>query len=382
VEKVNILYFLNSRIIGGVERHVVDLIRRTDRGKYNVFLVVPSVLSAMLREELSQLEVEVMEIEVRSWLHIHEIIKLMRIIRRKKIGIAHSHDYYASRFFSPVAKLAGVPLVIQTAHMEELWRTGWRKYLVYLDYMSSLFADKIIAVSHAVKKYYVENKKINHDKIVVIHNGADFESLEQSNLNDDSELFRDRFNIKKGNKIVLVVGRLVPQKGHTYLIEAAPRIIAEFPECRFVFAGEGELKDSLMEQTKKLGLGKRFIFTGYVNNIYAAYKTATVVVLPSLYEGLPYVAIEASYMSCPVVATAVSGTPDIVLNEVTGLTVSPKSPDSLAEAVLRLFRNHEYAKKLANNAREYVLNNFSIHKQIAETEKIYDTYPNNRLDRT
>jgi len=370
--KINLLIFLNSLVVGGVERHVIDLIRRIDHEKYHIYLVIPPGLMKILKNELSRLEVDVVELEIRSWLQVKEIVRLIKVLRKNRIDIVHSHDYYASRFGSPIAKLCGVPLVVQTAHMEELWRSGWKKLLVYIDSLSSLFADKVIAVSNAVKQFLVNSKKIQSSKIQVVHNGIDFDNFGHINIGRECQLMKNRFNIKPEHQIILVVGRLVPQKGHTYLIDSAPRIISQYADCKFFFAGEGELQDSLMAKIKHLDIEDHFIFAGYIENISAVYKMADLVVLPSLYEGLPYVAIEASYLSRPIVATAVSGTPDVVLNNITGLTVPPGDSEALGEAILRLLKDSDYANELAGNAHKFVTEKFSIERQIKETQAIYE----------
>ena len=170
-----------------------------------------------LKYELIGLDIEVFEIEIRGWRHIREIVKFVKLLKGRPIHIVHSHLYFASRFCNPIAKLSGIPVVIETAHMKKTGDMVGKKWLVLQDFFSSLFADKIIAVSRAVKKYFIREKRVMSEKIVVVHNGIDFNQFNASKNMSSFNRIRKYYNIDKESKLVVVVA-------HDYILKRATGI--------------------------------------------------------------------------------------------------------------------------------------------------------------
>jgi len=365
-----LLYFLNSLVVGGVERHVLDLIRRVNRDQFDMRLVCPPTLAQHLRSDLNELDVEIDEIEIRSWRQVGEIRRFKQLLRDWQPDIVHSHLYLASRYASPIARLARVPGVLETAHIEENWRIGWRKHLALLDGIASRFANEIIAVSHAVKRFYVEVKRVPAEKIVVVHNGIDIARFDPDEARDVGAL-RNGLGIGPDEKVACIVGRLDDQKGHRFLLEAGKAVFESVPNARFVFAGRGPLEDSLKKLASDLTIAERVVFAGFRSDVANIYALSDVVVLPSLFEGLPLTVAEALAMRRPVVATSVSGTPEILLDGQTGFLVPSQEPVPLAKALISLLNNPELSRDFGQRGREHVCEHFSLKQQVEHTEDIY-----------
>lgn len=364
------LYFLNSVVRGGVEQHVMDLLRRVDRGRFSVRLVCPPVLREMMRGELDSLDVAVDEIEIRSWRRVGEIRRLRRVLREWRPHVVHSHLYFAARYGNAIARWSGVGAVVETAHIEEMWRTGWRRCLALVDGVASRLAHRVIAVSHAVKRFYVEAKRVPAERIVVIHNGVDLERFDPDVPRDVLGL-RAAVGLRAEHRVVAVVGRLTGQKGHRYLVEAVPRVVAAVPEARFVIAGRGELEGALREQAAALGVADKVVFAGFRGDAENVYAMSDVVVLPSLFEGLPLTVAEAQAMGRPVVATNVSGTPEVVLDGESGLLVEPRDVAALGDALVRVLSDRALACRMGQRGREHVRAEFSLERQVRLTEAVY-----------
>jgi len=168
-----------------------------------------------------------------------------------------------------------------------------------------------------------------------------------------------------------VAARLEPQKGHRFLIEALPAVLQEFPRAQVVCLGEGSLRQELEALVAQRGLAANIRFAGYQTDVWNWFSAADLSVLPSLFEGLPMTALESLAAGCPIVATAVDGTPEVVFHEKTGLLVPPSNPDALAAAIRRTLRDPLKAREMANAGRDFVLDNFSVEKLVQRTQQFY-----------
>jgi len=360
--KIKVLYFLNSLVRAGVEEHVIQLIERLDKNTFEPILVCPQQLINLLEEDLRRINVKYHPVCIRRWRNIRQISRFLRILRLEKPDIVHSHLFFATFFAAPLSRLSKVPVVIETAHLREAWRKGIKRAF-FIDRFFYRFVDKIIAVSNAVKKYLIGEKKINGVKIEVIHNGVDLLKFTPSKTKRNN----GHFNIG-------VIGRLEPQKGHKYFLEAVKLLEIKNKNVNFLIVGDGKLKKELESMCDTFGIEERVKFLGFRTDIKSVIDNLDLVVLPSLYEGLPLVALEAQAMGKAVIATAVDGTSEAVVNETTGLLVPPKDIGALKEAIQIILLDKKRVVEMGIVARKRVELKFDIQKQISQTEKLYKNY--------
>ncbi|MEK6715268.1 MAG: glycosyltransferase [Candidatus Omnitrophota bacterium] len=357
-KKIRILYFLNSKVRAGVEEHVLSLLQHLDKNKFEPILVSPQELINLM-PEIESLNIRYYPINIRRWRNIGEILKLWRILKKEMPDIVHSHLFFATMFAAPLAKLAGIPYVIETAHLREAWRKGIKK-AYFIDRIFYRFVDKVIAVSYAIKNYLVNDKKLPQEKIGVIHNGI------------DTEKFKPGLTIKNNDEFrVGVIGRLEEQKGHKYLLEAVNLLNGKFDNVKFLIVGDGSLKKKLVDSVECLGISNKVEFLGYRHDIKEIIAGLDLIVLPSLYEGLPLIALEAGAMAKPIIVTNVDGSPEAVLHNKTGLIIPPKNSSALKEAMERLLENKNLIGEFGKNAQEFIRKEFDIRKQVSRTEKLY-----------
>ncbi len=208
-------------------------------------------------------------------------------------------------------------------------------------------ANKITTVANSVAMELREYG-LNSKDVEVIGNGV------------DEKIFTPIKN-KVDEKYILYSGRLDYRKGLFDLIESSKIICPAHPEISFVITGKGILIDKLKRRVNESGLKKNFNFVGFVSRekLIQLYQQATIYVLPSHYEGLPTVLLEAMACGCPVVATSVSGNLDVLTQGHDGILVPPKSPDKIAEAVLKLLDDEKMRNTLGINARNTIENRFT-----------------------
>jgi len=171
--------------------------------------------------------------------------------------------------------------------------------------------------------------------------------------------------------LLIVVGRLELQKGHRILLEAMATVQKEFPSALLVCLGDGSLRGELESMVKAKGLEGTVRFVGYQTNVSRWLTSADLSILPSLFEGLPMIAIESLASECPIVATAVDGTPEVVVPGKTGLLVPPGDPNSLAQGVLQTLRHPDRARQMADAGRRHVLDNFTVELMVRRTQDLY-----------
>ena len=204
-------------------------------------------------------------------------------------------------------------------------------------------------------------------KVVVIYNGVPDISFKETG----KKRFEDR-------PVVGTVARLVKQKGIEYLIKAVPLIRNKYKNLSVLIVGCGSEEEHLKDLVHRYGLEKTVRFLGYIENPLEIISSFDVFLLPSLWEGFPYVLLEAMYLKKPIVATDIFGIKEVIENNKSGILVKVRSPESISEAVLYLLGNREKALKLGEAAYERVLSCFSLEKTIAQIERLYHTIIKNR----
>src|SRR6266851_1975315 len=367
---ISVLHFSNTVVRGGAEEHMLTLLRGLDRTYFQPLLACPSELAEKLRPDLPR-DVEVFPVSLWRLSHVGAMLCLARILRERAVKILHSHLFYASLFASPIGWMCGVPVIIETPHVREDWRRGWVKSKFVVDRIVGRVVTRYVAVSHANKRYLVEEKTLAKEKIAVIHNGSDLRKFHPGQT--PSSNLRQSLGIGTKDPVLMVIGRLEPQKGHKVLLEAMPSIRRAFSSVRLVCVGTGSLHDELLSLVRDLGIEDAVRFVGFQMDVAEWLNLADVTVLPSFYEGLPLVAIESLAAAKPVVATAVDGSGEVVVDGETGLTVPPGNPEALSAAVCRLLHDVELRKKLGRQGREWVCKHFDEREQIRQTQDLYLT---------
>jgi len=364
---ISVLHFSNETVRGGAEEHMLMLLRKLDRRRFRIHLVCPPKLIEQFGSDVPS-DVEVVPLSFTSPLQASTAARFARILRRRLVDVVHSHMFRASLAASPTAWFCRVPVTIETAHVREHWRTGLKSSF-FVDRLAGRFVSAYIAVSNATGQYLMEEKRLPKGKVTVVRNGCDV-----SNFQPDHPLppsLKRSLGFSEADRVLVVAARLETQKGHRVLLEAFPAIVREFPAVKLVCVGDGQLRGELEEQTRALGLNASVRFVGYQSNVRDWLALAEFTVLPSFYEGLPLTAIESLAAGRTVIATAVDGTTEVVVDHKTGLTVPAGNATLLTQAITYLLRHAELRTNLAKAGRRWVVDNFSQEQQVRQTEELY-----------
>ncbi len=368
--RIRLAYFSNASARGGAEEHILTLLRGLDRSRFEACLICSPAVAEKFGNDVPG-DVKVFPLTFDKPWQISGAVKLAKLLRQNRIQVLHSHLFYSSLFASPVGWLCGVPAILETPHLRELWREGksWPKSSFAIDRWVARCVDAYIAVSKANGTYLEQVKKLKADKIHVIQNGSDLDRF-QPDHTVPAEM-RSKFGFADGDRILLVPARLEPQKGHRILFEALPKVLEQFPAARIVCAGEGALLAELQEQVQRLNIANRVSFVGRQQRLEDWFALCEFTVLPSFFEGLPLVAVESLAAGRPMVATAVDGTPEVIVDAKTGLTVPAGEPSALAAAICRLLRETDLRQAMGIAGRRWAIENFTQKMQLDKTQELY-----------
>lgn len=288
---------------------------------------------------------------------------LVKIVRENNIDILESHGYKAHVVCMAVKKLTKVHWI---AYVHG-WTSENRKVSTYnfIEKTIIRFADRIVPVSESLKARLHLGRKADK-KAIVIPNAADFVESEQNTS------YRKRcFGVDKDDIFIGVIGRLSPEKGHRFFIEAF-RIVAEKNvKVKAVFVGEGQEREAITRAIGAHGLQNKIILAGYQEDMAAIYGDLDIVVLPSLAEGMPNVALEAMMHAKPVIASHIGGIPEVVINGETGYLVEPQNPPALAEALEVLICNDQMRRAFGLAGRQRVITHFDPRTRTQKVMGIY-----------
>jgi len=298
------------------------------------------------------------------------LLHLYRLLRSWRPHILQTFSHYSNLVGPVVAWLAGTPIRVSSQRMS---LRGAPRWLLWLDraVANSFLVAKMISVSEATRRFCIE-RGIRPTKIVTIPNGIDPIPYDGSGLSSGrARSLRRELGLTELQPVVITVARLHRQKGHCFLIEAVPRVLNTFPDARFLFVGEGELRAELEAKVVQARLDSAIRFLGVRRDIPQLLAISDIFVLPSLWEGLPNVALEAMAAGVPVVATRVDGTPEVVVDGQTGLLVPPADAAALAEAVCRLLGDEALCRSMAAAAQARVRDVFSQERTLAAYTALY-----------
>jgi len=368
--KTKILHLVTTveqgRGLGGAEKLILFLCDALNKDKYEFVIAyhVPDLENPSARTEaeklFKQLGVKVCLFKTRNKFDVFAVFGLLRIIRREKPDIVHSHQPRLDFLGSIAAFFAGVPFVV-TRHLS-IYRSPIKStakffYQFFDRVVTAAFFRKIIAVSKEVADDLIGVEKVSREKVKVVHNGINVKAFADSNQSQCG--IREEFKLGEG-PLAGVVARINKQKSLDLFLEAAAEVKKSLPEARYLIVGDGPLADEIKQLSRKLNLEKEVVFAGYREDIPRIISGLDVVVLSSLSEGLPVVILEAMALSKPVVSFKVGGVPEIIENEKNGILVPVSDTHALAEAIIRIFKNPQLAAAMGSFGRKTVEQNFSL----------------------
>jgi glycosyltransferase involved in cell wall biosynthesis len=276
--------------------------------------------------------------------------QLSRLLVRLRPAILQTFLHHANIVGRVAGKAARVPVIVSGIRVAEK-RGGFR---LWLDRATAWMVARHVCVSQDVAAFSAARGGLPVSKICVIPNGVDAERLSSAAPADLSQ-----FGIPPASRTLLFVGRLDPQKGPFVLMAAVRDLIPRHADLQVLVVGDGPLRENLQSWVAKENLASRIHFAGRRDDVPSILKAAELFVLPSLWEGLPNVVLEAMAAGIPVVASRVEGISDLLINDRTGLVVPANSSADLAAAIERLLADPQHAQQMAHSAQRIAADGFA-----------------------
>jgi glycosyltransferase involved in cell wall biosynthesis len=314
---------------------------------------------------LNDSRIPVHVVDSRSRVDAGAFMSLRSICQRTSPQILHSHGYKGDIFLAVLKRVLRQPAIISTKH-GSTDATSTTSLYERLGDMSLRYFDRVVAVSEYTKKKLIE-LRVPHGKIEVIRNGIDVSSFARAGKGS----LRRALGLEEGSKVVGFIGRLGPEKGIQYLLEAADAICRSTEGIYFVLIGEGILKEETEAFIASNKLEDRVIMLGWRKDATELMSGMDILLLPSLTEGTPMVLLEAMAMGVPVIASEVGGIGELIENSKTGLLIEPRDSEAIVKSVNELLANRELAENISINATKEVESRFSAHRMSELYECVY-----------
>jgi len=356
-----VLFAINKFSLGGAERLVVDQVNELGRKGYEVHTLT------LLLEDDTTLQPQLIipsshqhAVAVKGMCDVRAFNAIKRLLVEHRFDTVVTNLFLTNTYVRAAAHAAGVPHIFSYEHSVYADKRAWQ---IMIDRFLARYTEKIIVGASDVQLFTAKQEHLSESKFALNHNAADMSTLHISE--DRGRALRERFHIPEEAVLVVAAGRLIEQKGHQYLIEAASHISENMHVLIF---GKGTLEQELQALIVERGLGKKVQLAG-IGDMSDILSATDVFCMPSLWEGLSVALTQAMAAGRAIVATDVSGTNEALQNEKNGLLVPPKEVHALANALQKLALDAGLRSRFGRAAQD-ASSQFSIEENVKRLEAI------------
>lgn len=358
MDKIKICYVIGTLEIGGAEKQLLKLIQNIDRE--NFLPVVIAFRGGALKEDFENATKVI--IAGKRWkIDPFFLIRLIKIIKKEKTDILHTFMFTSNTWGRIAGIISRIPVIIASERCVDVWK---KFYHHWIDRILLKFTYKVVGNSNSVKRFYQRLERIPEDKITVIYNGVD--------LNEFKSLPHTKLNISKEGFWIGAGGRFTEQKGLINLLKVVPEVLKHFPQTKFILVGDGPLRKQFEEFVGENRISNSVIFTGYRKDILSIFSLCDIIVVPSLFEGMPNIVLEAMALKKPVIGTDIPEIAELIEDGKNGFLVPVKdNVKDIAEKILILLRNSEMRRNMGESGYNLIKERFSLANMVKEYENLY-----------
>jgi glycosyltransferase involved in cell wall biosynthesis len=358
---VKIVHIETGRHLYGGALQVVYLLR----GLRHQYPDVESTLICVPGSDISQAARayahHIVEMPMKGDTDIGFVSRLGKQLRHSKPDVLHLHSRRGADLWGGLAgKLNHIPTLL-TRRVDNPEPKPWvaLKYQLY---------NHIVTISHGIREVLL-NEGLAPERVTCIHSATDTQQYQPSS--DRREALLKHFDLPAHAIVMAVIAQLIERKGHRYLFDALPAIIQQHPHAHLLVFGKGALAQELKNHATRLSLQNNIHFAGFRTDLDKILPGLDLVIHPALIEGLGVSLLQAAACGVPIIASNAGGMPEVVKHHHNGLLVAPGNTTELQRAILSLLDQPNQRQTLAQHARAWVLENFSIEKMTTENYRMY-----------
>ena len=366
---IRIAHLIESDGPGGAERVVAQLAMGLQAAGAENVVFLPAHGEGWLAEQLRGSGVAVEQFHVDRPVSPACARSLTEAFRRRRITVAHSHEFSMAVYGAWAAWRAGIPHVI-TMHGGRYYAGRLRRRLALR--AAIVLSGKTVAVSAPLARALSDDLSIPDSRVQIIPNGVPRQRPWRVTLRDELRLAPDA-------RLIVSVGNLYPVKGHVHLVDAVARLAVRHPSLHAAIAGRGEREDDLASRARAQGVADRIHLLGLRSDVSAILAAADIFALPSLSEGLPLAVLEAMFAGCPIVASDVGEVATALDHGRAGVLVEPGNPAALAEAIDALLNDPKRATNLGTRAAFRAVADYDVSRMVRRYATAYDELVQRRL---
>ncbi len=379
MRRIKVLHVHTLPVVSGSGINTYLTMKGTPGDRYEVALACApdGRLNDIVREagmEVHEVPNLVQPLDLRN--DLAALFKIVRILRREKIDVVHTHNSKAGFLGRLAGRFAGTPVVVHTVHgfafhdAESLFR---RTLFRILEKMAAPWADHTIFISQPMIDWARTHGILREGYHSKIFSGIDLDAF-HGYRREDLDNLREELGLQRSDRVIGFVSKLWEGKGHETALQAMARVVESVPHAKLLLVGEGPIESKLRELTRKFGIERSVIFSGFRTKIAELTSLCELCILPSFFEGMGRVLLEAGACGKPVVASNVGGIPDVVKDRVTGFLVPPGDPSALSREILRLLSDPDLARDMGEAAKQRINERFDARTMVREIVDLYEEY--------
>jgi len=366
-ESLKVLIVDLSNLYGGSSSRVLSLMTRAQPGT----IALAGLESGAIIQRARQLGLPVHPL-AKHKADPRLLLRLIQLIRRECYNVLDTQNIQSKFWANLAAFVTGTSLVstLNSWYANEHGKASLKgKIYTSLELLSNQSLDLYITVSEKDRQSLLK-AGLPEEKVELIHNAVD---TNLSAIRGGPEWLREKFDLPPEAVVCTAVGRLVPVKGYDVLVKAMQQISSQVPQLFCLIVGAGECREELAAQIRDGGLKDRVRLLGYHDReeALAILKSSDIFVMPSRYEGTPIALLEAAALARPILASATGGIPELVQHQEHAFLVPPNDPGELAQGLMKLTLDREYARSLGRKAQGRIQEKFNLDSQVHATWQAY-----------
>jgi len=367
--KLRIALCITDLDAGGAERGLVELATRLDRSRAEpvVYCLKPrpnsDAASCVPALEAAGIEVRCLSAR-RSWHFLPAIRSLRRLLMEQKPDLVQTFLFHANIVGRIAARRAGVRCVVSGIRVAER-QNRWH---LWADRITAGLVDRHVCVSEAVARFSADQARLPAEKLVVIPNGIDaalYPAARRADL--------QTFGLRAGRRVATYVGRLDRQKGVRWLVQTAPRWLNRLPDCDLLLVGKGPDRPRLELLCREQGISDRVRLAGWRADVPEILAASDLLVLPSVWEGMPNVVLQAMASRLPVLATDVEGVRELLGSGADAQTVPYGDTEAFVAEMVALMSDHDLASQLGEKNRLRAEKEFGVGRMVAAYQDLWES---------